>query len=47
LRVRASDASTTGFRGFTPSLIVSQPSTVSSLIDTAVEAWRDDAEASQ
>ncbi|MDQ0680700.1 putative glyoxalase superfamily protein PhnB [Arthrobacter pascens] len=38
LRVRASDAPTTGFRGFTLSLIVSQPSTVSSLIDTAVEA---------
>jgi catechol 2,3-dioxygenase-like lactoylglutathione lyase family enzyme len=38
LRVRASDASTTGFRGFTLSLIVSQPSTVSSLIDAAVEA---------
>lgn len=38
VRVRASDASTTGFRGFTLSLIVSQPSTVSSLIDTAVEA---------
>jgi predicted lactoylglutathione lyase len=38
LRVRASDASTTGFRGFTLSLIVSQPSTVNSLIGTAVEA---------
>ncbi|KRE58563.1 glyoxalase [Arthrobacter sp. Soil736] len=38
VRVRASDAPTTGFRGFTLSLIVSQPSTVSSLIDTAVEA---------
>ncbi|MBT2534030.1 glyoxalase [Arthrobacter sp. ISL-48] len=38
LRVRASDTSTTGFRGFTLSLIVSQPSTVSSLIDTALEA---------
>jgi predicted enzyme related to lactoylglutathione lyase len=38
VRVRASDASTTGFRGFTLSLIVSQPSTVSSLIGTAVEA---------
>ncbi|MET4094431.1 glyoxalase [Arthrobacter sp. UYCu712] len=38
VRVRASDAPTTGFRGFTLSLIVSQPSTVSSLIDSAVEA---------
>jgi catechol 2,3-dioxygenase-like lactoylglutathione lyase family enzyme len=38
LRVRASDASTTGFRGFTLSLIVSQPSTVSGLIDAAVDA---------
>lgn len=35
VRVRASDAPTTGFRGFTLSLIVSQPSTVSSLIDAA------------
>jgi hypothetical protein len=33
VRVRASDASTTGFRGFTLSLIVSQPSAVSSLIE--------------
>lgn len=38
LRVRASDAPTDGFRGFTLSLVVSQPSTVSSLIDSAVEA---------
>lgn len=38
VRVRAADAPTDGFRGFTLSLIVSQPSTVSSLIDTAVEA---------
>jgi catechol 2,3-dioxygenase-like lactoylglutathione lyase family enzyme len=38
VRTRAADAPTTGFRGFTLSLIVSQPSTVSSLIDTAVEA---------
>jgi catechol 2,3-dioxygenase-like lactoylglutathione lyase family enzyme len=38
VRVRASDAPTTGFRGFTVSLIVSQPSTVSSLIDSAVAA---------
>ncbi|MCZ9884543.1 VOC family protein [Arthrobacter sp. B2a2-09] len=38
VRVRASDAPTDGFRGFTLSLVVSQPSTVSSLIDSAVEA---------
>ncbi|MBT2499208.1 glyoxalase [Agromyces sp. ISL-38] len=38
LRLRASDAPTTGFRGFTLSLIVAQPSTVSSLIDSAVAA---------
>ncbi|MEV5050228.1 glyoxalase [Arthrobacter sp. LAR12-1-1.1] len=38
VRVRASDAPTAGFRGFTMSLIVSQPSTVSSLIDTALAA---------
>ena len=38
VRVRASDAPTTGFRAFTLSLIVSQPSTVSSLIETAVGA---------
>jgi hypothetical protein len=38
LRVRASDAPTTGFRGFTLSLIVAQPSTVSALIDSAVAA---------
>ncbi len=38
VRVRASDAPATGFRGFTLSLIVSQPSTVSALIDSAVEA---------
>ena len=38
VRVRASDAPTSGFRGFTTSLIVSQPSTVSSLIDAAVDA---------
>ena len=35
--VRAADAPTTGFRGFTMSLVVSQPSTVDSLIDTALE----------
>ncbi|MBV9917023.1 MAG: glyoxalase [Solirubrobacterales bacterium] len=35
--VRSSDATTTGFRGFTLSLVVSQPSTVDSLVGTAVE----------
>lgn len=38
LRLRASDAPTTGFRGFTLSLIVAQPSTVTALIDSAVAA---------
>ncbi|MFF2243740.1 glyoxalase [Arthrobacter sp. NPDC058130] len=38
VRVRASDAPSTGFRSFTLSLIVSQPSTVSSLVDSAVGA---------
>ncbi|MDF9752243.1 glyoxalase [Arthrobacter sp. ES3-54] len=38
VRVRTSDAPTAGFRGFTMSLIVSQPSTVSSLIDSALAA---------
>ena len=37
LGVRASDAPTTGFRGFTLSLVVSQPSTVDSLIGTALD----------
>jgi predicted lactoylglutathione lyase len=36
--VRAAQAPTTGFRGFTMSLVVSQPSTVDSLIGTALEA---------
>ncbi|MDP3207608.1 MAG: glyoxalase, partial [Rhodoglobus sp.] len=36
LRVNASDAETFGFRGFTISLVVSQPSTVESLVDSAV-----------
>ena len=36
--VRASDAATSGFRGFTMSLVVSQPSTVDSLVGTALEA---------
>ncbi len=38
LRLRASTTSTTGFRGFTLSLTVAQPSTVSALIDAAVGA---------
>ncbi|MEU6728172.1 glyoxalase [Nonomuraea wenchangensis] len=38
LRLRSSDAPTSGFRGFTMSLVVSQPSTVDSLYGTAVEA---------
>lgn len=38
VRLRASDAPTSGFRGFTLSLIVSQPSTVHSLIGTALDA---------
>jgi len=37
LAVRASDAPTTGFRGFTVSLVVSQPSTVDSLIGAALD----------
>ena len=37
LGVRASDAPTTGFRGFTLSLVVSQPSTVDSLVGTALD----------
>ena len=36
--VRASEAPTSGFRGFTMSLVVSQPSTVDSLVGTALEA---------
>jgi predicted lactoylglutathione lyase len=36
--VRASEAPTTGFRGFTLSLVVSQPSTVDSLVGTALDA---------
>jgi catechol 2,3-dioxygenase-like lactoylglutathione lyase family enzyme len=38
VRTRASDAPSTGFRGFTMSLIVSQPSTVQSFFDSAVAA---------
>lgn len=37
VRVRASDAPTTGFRGFTLSLVVAQPSTVDSLVATALD----------
>ncbi|MCD0447242.1 glyoxalase [Glycomyces sp. A-F 0318] len=36
LRVRATDAPTAGFRGYALSLVVSQPSTVDSLIGTAL-----------
>jgi len=38
VRVRESGEPTTGFRGFTLSLVVSQPSTVDSLVGTALEA---------
>lgn len=38
IRLRASDAPSTGFRGFTLSLTVSQPSTVDNLIDSALAA---------
>jgi uncharacterized glyoxalase superfamily protein PhnB len=38
VRLRASEASTTGFRGFTLSLTVSQPANVRSLIDAALDA---------
>ncbi|WP_084959630.1 glyoxalase [Thermoactinospora rubra] len=38
LRLRASEAPTTGFRGFTMSLIVSQPATVNGLIGAALDA---------
>ena len=38
VRLRASQAPTTGFRGFTLSLVVSQPSTVDSLVATALDA---------
>jgi hypothetical protein len=38
VRLRASEAPTTGFRGFTLSLTVSQPSTVNSLIGAALDA---------
>src|SRR5215831_20280375 len=38
VRLRASEAPTTGFRGFTLSLTVSRPATVSGLIDAALDA---------
>jgi predicted lactoylglutathione lyase len=38
VRVRECGEPTTGFRGFTLSLVVSQPSTVDSLVGTALEA---------
>ncbi|MFJ2580377.1 glyoxalase [Kitasatospora aureofaciens] len=38
LRLRASQEPTTGFRGYTLSLTVSQPATVNGLIDAALEA---------
>ncbi|MCZ4119960.1 VOC family protein [Streptomyces sp. H39-S7] len=38
VRLRASEVPTDGFRGFTLSLTVSQPSTVNSLIDSAIDA---------
>src|SRR5215475_16031189 len=38
VRLRASQAPTTGFRGFMLSLVVSQPSTVDALVGTALDA---------
>ena len=38
VRVRASQAPTSGFRGFTLSLVVSQPSTVDALVGGALDA---------
>jgi catechol 2,3-dioxygenase-like lactoylglutathione lyase family enzyme len=38
VRVRPSEASTTGFRGFTLSLVVSQPATVNGLVGEALDA---------
>jgi hypothetical protein len=38
VRTRASEAPTTGFRGFTLSLVVSQPSTVDAFVGAALEA---------
>ena len=38
VRVRAGEAASTGFRGFTMSLVVGQPSTVDSLLGSALDA---------
>jgi len=38
VRLRASEAPTTGFRGFTLSLVVSQPATVDAIVDGALAA---------
>jgi predicted lactoylglutathione lyase len=38
VRLRSSETPTTGFRGFTLSLVVSQPATVNNLVDTALDA---------
>lgn len=38
VRLRATEAPTTGFRGFTLSLVVSQPATVNDFIDAAIDA---------
>ena len=38
IRLRASEAPTSGFRGFTLSLVVSQPADVNALVDAAVDA---------
>jgi predicted lactoylglutathione lyase len=38
INLRSAEAETTGFRGFTLSLIVSQPSTVDSLLSTAISS---------
>lgn len=38
VRVRESEAPTTGFRGFTLSLVVSQPANVDALLDAALDA---------
>ena len=41
VRVRAADSPTTGFRGFTLSLIVSQPGNVDALVQAALDAGAD------
>ena len=38
LQIRASDTPTTGFRGFTVSLLVSQPANVDALVESALDA---------